>query len=67
MEPSVRKVCCYYLINESAKYAKELQKKEGFGVNFMLYNLNRTDSIEQMEIYDIEKPELLYLMEEENK
>lgn len=65
LDPSVRKACCYYLVNENANYAKELKKKDGFGAEFMLYSLNRTDCIEQMEIYDIEKPELLYLIKEE--
>lgn len=55
------KMSCFYLINDSADYAKQLARQEGHGRDFMLFNLNRTDCIEQIEIYNITKPENLHL------
>jgi len=58
-----RKMGGYYLINESAEYAKYLANAPGNGIDFQLFDINRTDCIEQIEIYDIHKPELLHLID----
>lgn len=42
----------YYLVNTSADYYRELQKNVSMG-EFRIFNLNRTDSIEKIEIYNI--------------
>lgn len=55
------KVSCFYLVNEVADYAKQLAQQEENGRDFMLYNLRRTDCIEQIEIYQITKTENLHL------
>lgn len=53
----------YYLINESAEYAKYLANAPGNGIDFQLFDINRTDCIEQIEVYDINRPELLHLID----
>ena len=53
------KVSCYYLISENAKYASNLRQSDSNGRDYTLFGLNRTDSIEQMEIYNISNPELI--------
>lgn len=58
-----RKMGGYYLINESAEYAKYLANAPGNGIDFQLFDINRTDCIEQIEVYDIHKPELLHLID----
>lgn len=55
------KISCFYLIGESADYAGQLARQEGHGRDFMLFHLNRTDCIEQIEIHNITKPENLHL------
>lgn len=50
---------CYYLVNAGADYARTLQRAEGSG--YVLFDLSRTDCIEQLEIYDILKPQQLRL------
>lgn len=57
----------YYLVNESAAYANTLRTAEGYGRNYTLFNLKRTDCIEQIEIYNIDKPDLLRLVKEDDK
>ena len=52
---------CFYLINESAAYAKHLAGLEANGRDFMIFDLNRTDGVEQIEIYNITKPECIHL------
>lgn len=52
---SLRKISCFYLIHGRANYAKQLAKQEGNGHDFMLFYLNRSDCMEQIEIYDITK------------
>lgn len=42
----------YYLVNTSADYYGELQKNVSAG-EFRIFDLNRTDSIEKIEIYNI--------------
>lgn len=59
------KVSCYYLISENAKYASNLRQSDSNGRDYTLFGLNRTDSIEQMEIYNISNPELIRLTREE--
>ena len=59
------KVSCYYLISENARYASNLRKSDSNGRDYTLFGLNRTDSIEQMEIYNISNPELIRLTREE--
>ena len=60
------KVSCYYLISENAKYASNLRQSDSNGRDYTLFpKLNRTDSIEQMEIYNISNPELIRLTREE--
>lgn len=55
------KSCRFYLVNNRADYAKHLAKLEGNRRDFMLFNLNRTDCIEQIEIYNIINPERIFL------
>lgn len=55
------KMSCFYMINKSADYARQLAGQEGHGRDFMLFNLNRTDCIEQIEIYNITQAEKLHL------
>lgn len=55
------KMSCFYMINRSADYARQLANQEGHGRDFMLFNLNRTDCIEQIEIYNITQAEKLHL------
>ena len=55
------KSCRFYLINNRANYAKNLANLDGNGREFMLFNLNRTDCIEQIEIYNITNPEGLLI------
>ncbi len=50
---------CYYLVNAGADYAKTLERAGGGG--YVLFDLSRTDCIEQLEIYDILKPQQLRL------
>ncbi|MDE7432703.1 MAG: hypothetical protein K2N34_12430 [Lachnospiraceae bacterium] len=57
----------YYLINESAAYANTLKTADGYGRNYVLFNLKRTDCIEQIDIYNIDKPELLQLVKEDDE
>lgn len=58
---------CYYLINESADYARNLKQSDKNGKEYTLFALNRTDCIEQLEIYNITKPELLKLTREDEE
>lgn len=59
------KVGCYYLISENADYAVKLKQSESNGKDYTLFGLNRTDCIEQMEIYNISNPELIQLVRSE--
>lgn len=61
IDVATMKMSCYYLINESADYANNLKQADGNGKEYTLFDLNRTDCIEQLEIYNITKPELLHL------
>ncbi len=58
------KISCFYMINKSADYARQLANQEGHGRDFMLFNLNRTDCIEQIEIYNITQAEKLHLSQQ---
>lgn len=51
---------CYYLVNASADYAKTLERADSR--EYVLFDLSRTDCIEQLKIYDIQKPEQLHLV-----
>ncbi len=51
---------CYYLVNASADYAKTLERADSG--EYVLFDLSRTDCIEQLKIYDILKPEQLHLV-----
>lgn len=59
VEISMDKTGCYYMVNANAKYAKTLNAAES--KDYVLFDLNRTDCIEQLEIYSITKPEQLHL------
>lgn len=62
LEYGKRPISCFYLINETADYAKQLEAERKHGnSNYMLFYLNRTDCIEQLEICDITKPGYLHL------
>lgn len=50
---------CYYMVNASADYAKALERADNG--EYVLFDLNRTDCIEQLQIYDILKPGQLHL------
>ncbi len=56
------KTSCFYMVNEKAEYAKNLKNAEGNDRDYLLFNLNRTDCIEQIEIYDILSPEDIHLV-----
>lgn len=47
------KQCCYYMVNHSADYAGDLKKREGFGRDYLLFDLKRADCIEHIEVYRI--------------
>ncbi|MDE7313260.1 MAG: hypothetical protein K2N87_16840 [Eubacterium sp.] len=51
---------CYYMVNASADYAKTLERADSR--EYVLFDLSRTDCIEQLKIYDILKPEQLHLI-----
>lgn len=52
------KRCKFYLVNNNAKYAAYFANLDAYkNGEFMLFNLNRTDCIEQIGIYDITNPE----------
>lgn len=51
---------CYYMVNASADYARTLQQADSR--EYVLFDLSRTDCIEQLKIYDILKPEQLHLV-----
>ena len=53
----------FYLINKNAGYASYLKNQTDCDLHFTLFHLNRTDCIEQIEIYDITRPEYLLNME----
>ena len=59
---SMMKTSCFYMVNEKAEYAKNLKNAEGNDRDYLLFNLNRTDCIEQIEIYDILSPEDIHLV-----
>lgn len=59
---SMMKTSCFYMVNEKAEYAKNLKNAEGNDREYLLFNLNRTDCIEQIEIYDILSPEDIHLV-----
>lgn len=52
-----KEISCFYLINDTAAYAKQLEQRQKDGHKFRMFNLNRTDCIEQIKIYEITKPE----------
>ncbi|MDE6201930.1 MAG: hypothetical protein K2O16_19950 [Lachnospiraceae bacterium] len=58
---SMLKTSCFYMINEKAEYAENLRNAEGNGIDYLLFNLNRTDCIEQLELYNIMTPEMIHL------
>ncbi len=46
----------YYLINDKAVYAKHLHEDEGYKSGaFVIFNINRTDCIEEMQIYKVQE------------
>lgn len=59
IEIPMSKAGCYYLVNANAEYAKTLKMAEN--KEYVLFGLNRTDCIEQLEIYNITSPGLLHL------
>lgn len=59
IEIPMSKAGCYYLVNADAEYAKTLEAAES--KEYVLFDLNRTDCIEQLEIYNITSPGLLHL------
>ena len=59
---SMMKTSCFYMVNEKAEYAKNLKNAEGNDRDYLLFNLNRTVCIEQIEIYDILSPEDIHLV-----
>jgi len=59
IEIPMAKAGCYYLVNANAGYARTLEAAEG--KEYVLFDLNRTDCIEQLEIYNITNPRLLHL------
>lgn len=59
IEIPMAKAGCYYLVNANAEYAKTLEAAES--KEYVLFDLNRTDCIEQLEIYNITSPGLLHL------
>lgn len=50
---------CFYMVNARADYAKTLEQAEHGA--YVLFDLSRTDCIEQLEIYEILKPQQLHL------
>jgi len=62
---SEQRLVNFYLINPNAKYAEYLRKDPGYETgSYQLYNLNRTDCIEQLEIYSIPNVDLVHLVPE---
>lgn len=59
IEMPMTRAGCYYMVNAGADYAKTLEQAENG--EYVLFHLNRTDCIEQLEIYDILKPKQLHL------
>lgn len=59
---SMLKTSCFYMVNEKAEYARNLKNAEGNDRDYLLFNLNRTDCIEQIELYDILSPEDIHLV-----
>ena len=59
IEMPMTKAGCFYMVHASADYAKTLQQADHG--EYLLFDLNRTDCIEQLEIYDILKPQQLHL------
>lgn len=55
------KTACFYMMHSMADYAKYLAQQDGYGKQFQLFDLNRTDCIEQIEIYTITRPENIHL------
>ncbi len=61
------KLATYYLINDKAEYAARLRNDNGYAIgDYLLFNLNRTDCIEQMEIYLIPDTKLIHLLSSED-
>jgi hypothetical protein len=54
----------YFLVNRKARYAKQLAARDEYGRDFLLFDINRTDCIEQIEIFNITKPQDLNLAAE---
>ncbi len=52
---------CFYMVHNTADYAKHLEQRDGYGQQFQLFDLNRTDCIEQIEIYMVTRPESIRL------
>ena len=60
------KLVTYYLINNKADYAARLKGDSGYSNgDYLLFNLNRTDCIEQLEIYSIPNTSLIHLLDNE--
>lgn len=63
IEINASKLATYYLVNANAEYAKRLREDKGYSEGkYILYNLNRTDCIEQLEIYKIEDVDYIHLV-----
>lgn len=61
----MKKSICFYMVNANANYAKELAEADGYGKEYMLFGLNRTDCVEQIEIHNITNPENLHVYMQE--
>lgn len=60
------KQATYYLINDQAEYAAKLRSASGYATgDYLLFNLNRTDCIEQLEIYLLQDTKLIHLLDDE--
>jgi hypothetical protein len=57
----------YYLINPEAEYAKFLESQQGNGTEYVLFGLNRTDCVEQVEIWNITQTDNIHLIMPEKK
>ncbi len=58
-----RRLQNYFLINEDAEYAKFLRSQPGYeSREYQLINLNRTDCLEKLEIYEIPNVSLIHLV-----
>lgn len=58
-----QKLATYYLINEKASYKDTLQNSNQYKQgDYLFFNLNRTDCVEQMELYLITDSDIIHLV-----